>query len=451
MDRQQQEQHFNLAKASLQQALAWYGNTRRHWHYPPDQALKAAVRPELQQLQTAIAKLDQNLLRIATFGLVSRGKSAVINALIGEKMLETGPLHGVTQYPRAIRWPLPTNKLNIELIDTPGLDEIAGEMRTQMAREVAANSDLILFIVAGDITRTEYQALYELRQQHKPLLVVFNKIDLYPDCDRQSIYQQLQQLGQAASGTQFPLSPDEIVMVAAEPQAIAVRIEHPDGRIETTWETPDAQIDPLREKIFNILSNEGKSLMAIHALVQARNLQQRIADKTLDHRQTEAETLIWNYAKAKGVAIALNPISIIDLIAGTFTDLALIRALARLYGLPMTSYEAARLWRNILTSAGLLFIAELSSGFFLGIGKTALTLESLTNPSTLGLYGTAALAQGGIAAYGSYIIGKVTQTYLQRGCNWGNLGASTTIREILAQCDRRSLLYRLQMEMSGQL
>lgn len=451
MDSQQQESHFNLARASLQQALAWYGNTRRHWHYPPDPDLKAAVRPELQKLQGAIAKLDQQLISISTFGLVSRGKSAVINALLGDKILETGPLHGVTQYPRSIRWELPTDKLKIDLIDTPGLDEIAGEMRTKMAEDVAAQSDLILFIVAGDITRTEYQALYELRQQQKPLLVVFNKIDLYPDCDRQSIFRQLQQLSQESTGTTLPLTPDEIVMVAAEPQQLAVRIEHPDGRVEETWEIPDAQIDPLREKIFNILSQEGKSLMAVHALLQAQKLQQQIADKTIDHRQKEAEELIWNYAKYKGAAIALNPIGFIDLVAGTFTDLALIRALAKLYGLPMTSHEAAKLWRNILISAGILFVAELSSGFFLGLGKTALSLESLANPSTIGVYGTAALAQGAIAAYGSYIIGKVTQTYLQQGCSWGNLGASTTIQQILRECDRRTLLYRLQTEIATNL
>ena len=49
----QQQRHFNLAKASLQQAISWYGNTRRHWHYPPDLDLKAAVRPELTKLQQA--------------------------------------------------------------------------------------------------------------------------------------------------------------------------------------------------------------------------------------------------------------------------------------------------------------------------------------------------------------------------------------------------------------
>lgn len=460
MDRQQQENHLSLARASLQQAMAWYGNTRRHWHYPPDPDLKAVVRPELQQLQAAIAKLDQQVIRIATFGLVSRGKSAVINALLGEAILETGPLHGVTQYPRTIRWELSTDltcrmpldnsgySLKIDLIDTPGLDEIAGDLRTKMAQDVASQSDLILFIIAGDITRTEYQSLYELRQQHKPLLVVFNKIDLYPDCDRQSIFQQLQQLGQEATGTTIPLTPDEIVMVAAAPQAIALRIEYPDGRIEETTETPEPHIEPLREKILTILSEEGQSLVAIHALIQGRNLQHKIADKTITHRQQAAEALIWQYAKYKALAIALNPIGIIDLIAGTLTDLALIRALARLYGLPMTSHEAAKLWRNIVVSAGILFIAELSSGLFLGIGKSAIGLGAMVeNPSAIGVYGSAAIAQGGIAAYGCYIIGKVTQTYLRRGCSWGDLGASATIQQILQQCDRQTLLYRLQTEL----
>jgi predicted GTPase len=72
-------------------------------------------------------------------------------------------------------------KVQIELIDTPGLDEIAGEARANMAKEVAGQADLILFIVAGDITRTEYDALCGLKQSHKPLILVFNKIDLLSD------------------------------------------------------------------------------------------------------------------------------------------------------------------------------------------------------------------------------------------------------------------------------
>jgi GTPase SAR1 family protein len=62
------------------------------------------------------------------------------------------------------------------------------------------------------------------------LILVFNKIDLYPDTDRQAIYQNLRQI--AAGGTRGHsqikvvdmLLPDEIVMVAAEPAPLEVRL-----------------------------------------------------------------------------------------------------------------------------------------------------------------------------------------------------------------------------------
>ncbi len=161
----QQETHLNRTRASLRQALSWYSNLRRPSNPLPDVELQAALRTELEVLQSTLDKLDQGVIRIATFGLVSRGKSAVVNALLGQKVLQTGPLHGVTQWPRSVRWtPSSDGKVQVELIDTPGLDEIQGESRAQMAREVASQADLILFVVAGDITRTEYQALCELRQ-----------------------------------------------------------------------------------------------------------------------------------------------------------------------------------------------------------------------------------------------------------------------------------------------
>ena len=52
---------------------------------------QAAVKSGIDQLTTLLNKLDSTLLRVAVFGLVSRGKSAVLNALVGEKILEAGP------------------------------------------------------------------------------------------------------------------------------------------------------------------------------------------------------------------------------------------------------------------------------------------------------------------------------------------------------------------------
>lgn len=418
--------------------------------------LQGLLRDELEVLKFTIDKLDRGVIRIAAFGLVSRGKSAILNALLGEKILQTGPLHGVTQWPKSVRWtPGSEGKVQVELIDTPGLDEIQGEVRAQMARQVASQADLILFIVAGDITRTEYQALCELRQSQKPIILVFNKIDLYPEQDRDAIYQQLQQLG---TGTprdrrlQKMLSPDEIVMVAAEPAPLQVRVEWPNGKVTYEWETPPPQVDELKQKILNVLNREGRSLLALNALFQARTAQASMAQKTLTFRQTEAEDLIWRFAKYKALAVALNPIGLLDVLGGTVADLILIRSLSRLYGLPMTGYEAGKLWRKILVSSGGLLLGELGSSVLLGLGKSASAVATgVDSVGGLTAYAGTAITQAGIAGYGAYAVGHATQVYLEQGCTWGPLGASTVIQDILNQVEPDMILYRLRQELGREL
>lgn len=439
-----QESHFNRARSSIRRIVSGY--TPR---------MRASLRPEMDALTGSLQKLDQGVICIAAFGLVSRGKSAVLNALLGQKILQSGPLHGVTQWPRSVRWmPDPNGKIQIELIDTPGLDEIEGEARAKMARDVARQADLILFIVAGDITRTEYQALCELRQAQKPIILVFNKIDLYPDQDRQAIYRNLQKLGAGSSTSrrlQELLSPNEIVMVAAEPAPIELRVEWPDGSVTHEWESPPPQIDELKEKIVSILNREGRSLLALNALVQARDAEENIARKTLELRDKEAEDLIWKFTKYKALAVGLNPIAVLDVLGGTVADLALIRELARLYNLPMTSYQAGKLLQKILFSSGGLLLGELGSSILFGIGKSAAAVASGENPINFTAYGGAAIAQAGIAGYGIYAVGKAAKVYLERGCTWGELGPNTVIQEILSQVERNTILYRLRQELDPQM
>ncbi|MEL6881464.1 MAG: dynamin family protein, partial [Cyanobacteria bacterium J06607_10] len=131
------------ARDSLRQAIDRYIPQLKMTRLDgPELTRQAAVKKGIDQLTTLMNKLDGSLLRVAVFGLVSRGKSAVINALMGEKILETGPLNGVTKWPRSVYWvptdattdatgadEPPTKQLKIELIDTPGLDEIEGQAR----------------------------------------------------------------------------------------------------------------------------------------------------------------------------------------------------------------------------------------------------------------------------------------------------------------------------------
>ncbi|HHP7244228.1 MAG TPA: GTP-binding protein [Elainellaceae cyanobacterium] len=445
--------HFNRARASLKQAISRYSKQLRlSKRHPQAINLQSALKADLEQISATLDKLDHNVIRIAVFGLVSRGKSAVINALIGQKILQTGPLHGVTRWPRSVYWsPLgkPNQLPTIELIDTPGLDEVGGEIRAGMAQEVAYQADLILFVVSGDITRREYEALVQLQDAHKPLILVFNKTDLYPNTDRQAIYQKLQVLFKQDLGATLPqpILSNDIVMVAAEPAPLQVRIEWPDGRVTHDWESPPPQIHELSQKLITILKREGKSLLALNALRQAREAEAAIAHKTLQIHEDEAEDLIWKCARWKAIAVAANPIAVLDLLGGAAADLVMIRSLARLYGLPMTGYEANRLWNAIVWSSGSLCLGEFGSGLLLGFGKSAAALASVFDSvGGFAAYSTTAIAQASLAGYGSYRVGKAAQIYLKQGCTWGPQGINTIIQDILDQVDSDTVLHNLRRE-----
>ncbi|WRH66751.1 MAG: dynamin family protein [Planktothrix sp. GU0601_MAG3] len=102
--------HFNQARSSLKQTLSRYHNLRRGRRSSHPE-LQATIQKQLEIISTNLEKLEQGIIRIAVFGLVSRGKSAVLNALLGEKILQTGPLNGVTQWPRSIRWSVPLSQI----------------------------------------------------------------------------------------------------------------------------------------------------------------------------------------------------------------------------------------------------------------------------------------------------------------------------------------------------
>ncbi|MBD2481233.1 GTP-binding protein [Planktothrix sp. FACHB-1365] len=462
--------HFNQARSSLKQTLTRYhhlGRQRRSSH--PE--LQATLQKQLEVLSTNLEKLEQGVIRIAVFGLVSRGKSAVLNALLGEKVLQTGPLNGVTQWPRSVRWSvsLPQieepnridnieaqNPIQVELIDTPGLDEVAGQVRGEMAKDVTRQADLILFVVSGDLTRTEYDALSELQNAHKPLIIIFNKIDLYTESEQDKIYRNLQQLIQSKTleadnfstvdsvDTPQKSAPFEIVKVSAEPAPIQLRIEWPDGKITHEWESPPPKIDELKQIIVKLLNREGRSLLALNALVQAREAERIIARQSIQLQASEAEELIWKFTRYKALAVALNPIAILDVLGATISDLILIRSLARLYGLPMTSYEAGKLWKKILLSSGGLLLAELGSGWILGFGKSAAGLAT-----DLANYAGIAITQASISAYLTYTVGQAAQVYLEKGCTWGENGIDTAIQGILNQVNRDSFITRLKQDIEG--
>src|SRR5262249_13802869 len=157
-------------------------------------------------------------IEIAAFGMVSRGKSSVLNALLGHEAFQTGATHGTTRSKSEKPWESVSlsgtgpDAAKLVLVDTPGIDEVGGEVREALARDVARHADLILFVVSGDMQRREFDALSGLREAQKPIILVFNQIDRYPDADRDQIYDKIKD-----ERVRHLVRPDDVVMTAARP------------------------------------------------------------------------------------------------------------------------------------------------------------------------------------------------------------------------------------------
>jgi GTPase len=93
--------------------------------------------------------------------------------------------------------------------------------------------------------------------------LVFNKIDQYPDTDRQSIYEKIRD-----DRVKMLLSPDEIVMASAAP-LVPIATRQADGRLKVVMEVGPPQVDAVKLKILEILDREGKALVALNSMLYA--------------------------------------------------------------------------------------------------------------------------------------------------------------------------------------
>ncbi|MGE5658172.1 MAG: GTP-binding protein [Actinomycetota bacterium] len=422
---------------------------------------RAGLEPAIGGLEKMLDKLERACIQIAVFGMVGRGKSSVLNALLGQNVFETGPIHGVTRTTTIGQWEVgqgveeqTLNRLlpvvyrlpQVELIDTPGIDEVDGETREALARQVAKQADLILFVVAGDITKVEYEALSQLREAGKPMLLVFNKIDQYPDADRMAIYRKIRD-----ERVRELLSPDEIVMAAASP-LVAQAVRRPDGTMNVQMARGEPQVEDLKLKILEILDREGKSLVALNTMLYAGDINEQLVQRKMQIREESANRMIWNGVMAKAVAIALNPITVVDILSGAVIDVAMILTLSKLYGIGMTQAGAVELLQKIAISMGGISASELLANFGLSSLKGLLGLATpVTGGLSLAPYLSVAVTQAAVAGVSSYGIGQVTKAYLANGASWGEDGPKAVVSKILASLDESSILSRIKEELKAKL
>lgn len=418
--------HLELARESLRELV-------------DDSRLPDGVRESLahdyESVEAMLEKLEHGHLHLAAFGRVSTGKSSLLNALIGEPAFSVSPLHGETRRSSMQAWH-EVEAGGVFLIDTPGIDEAGGEDRENLAREVAGRSDLVMFVLDSDITDTELQALRTLLAQGRPVLVVLNKSDLFTTDENRALVAAIR------NKTEGLVDPDHIIAAAAQPRPqIVIELDENGNEIESERQR-EPDIEALRLRLWEILDEEGKTLAALNASLFAADLSDQVGKRILSARREIGERLVRTYCVGKGIAVAFNPVPVADLFAAAFIDVGMVVHLSRVYGLPLSQKEAGSLVKVIAAEA----VALMGTVWALHFVSSALKLGT-AGLSTIVTAG----AQGAIAYYSTYVVGKVASKYLSQGKSWGEGGPKHVVKQILDSLDRDTVLADAKREIQTRL
>ena len=404
----------------------------------PDE--RKALAEELREADAMREKLADGRVEIAAFGEINAGKSALLNALLGREVFKVAARGGETRKRAAEEWLPDIRELRglgtrLVVVDTPGLNEVDGAARARIAERTVRQSDLVLFVVKGDLNDVELSALRELHALSKPIILVLNQVDRFR---RSELEEALAAIKSRVAGL---VADQDIVFAAGRPRPKVVIRIGADGR-ETEEEVPQHPVvEDLKARILEVLTTEGKAVAALNASLFAADLSARIARLKADARRLEAEAIIERYMLIKASAVALNPVPFLDILGSMGSDAIMLRHLAKVYGQDITTGNAGRLAQDIMGAWGIAIAVQWGTQ----------TLLSLMKLKTFGLSTiVTAVPQGLAAAWTTNIVGKAAHVYFREG-GWGAGGARHVIRDVLASSSPSSILEPLKARLEARL
>lgn len=348
-----------------------------------DPALRAQLRADLEQLQ---AKQTEQRLEIVAFGTISSGKSSLLNALAGREVFAANIVGGTTSTRSEIPWP---GNDAVVLIDTPGLAEVRGEARAQVAAEAANTADLVLLVIDGPLKAYEFDLVEVLTSMEKRLLVCLNKEDWYDDDD------QTQLLDQVAEQLPAIDRADVVAVRAATVERERVRVAA-DGQEEISVVEVPPDVRPLADRMMQVVARDGRDLLLANLLLQSRGLVDDAKQKVRAELDRRADEIISRHMWAAGGAAGVNPFPLLDLAGGSAITLKMVLDLARVYRQPLDADMAAKM------------LEQLSKNLVAMVGATVAT------PAVAAGIGSLLKTVPGIGTIAGGLVQGVTQALVTR-------------------------------------
>lgn len=368
-----------------------------------DEVTRQALLNRTQEIE---AELKRGALRVVIFGTGSAGKTSLVNAMVRQITGQVGATMGTTQTAQTVKFRLQGLERDVWITDTPGILEagVAGTERDRLARQLATEADLLLFVLDNDLRQSEYTPLRLLVNLGKRSLVVFNKADLYTDADRELVLQRIR------ARVQSFLAPDDVVAIAANPQPVTLE----------TGETlqPEPEILPLLTRMATVLRAEGETLIADNILLQSQRLGEE-ARQVLDaQRRRQAEQVVDRFQWIGAGVVSVTPLPMVDLLAAAAVNAQMVVEIGRVYGCEMNLERG----KELATS-----LAKTLVG--LGIVRGAMEIFSLALQTNVATFLVGRAIQGATAAYLTRIAGKSFIEYFQRNQTWGDGGMTAVVQE----------------------
>ena len=352
----------------------------------------------LTALDSQINKLEKKQMQISVYGRVGVGKSSLLNALIDKQIFPTDIINGSTKINKSCEWDSRFTSLNkVELIDTPGINEVNNFCNEQKNFNRALDSDLILFVIDSDITRIDLDSIKNLLKNNKPILIVLNRCDQWSQKETKLIISSIHKK------LSFFEQKIKIALAASSPREAKIK---PDGTVRSEPKMP--KVKNLKNELQEIINNSGEMLLCINSLRIADQLYRLIKENRLLKKKERAQTLIGKYATLKASGVAINPFLMIDLITGVAFDSALIIQLSKLYELEVGGASARQLVKKLSLQNSLLGGAQIGIQISLNILKKIFILSApFTGGLSLAPTAPIAIAQAALAIYTTKLMGRL--------------------------------------------
>lgn len=381
---------------------------------------RVELEAEFRQIDEVLERLKSGFVYIALFGKTSVGKSAIVNALLGEDLAKVGIEMDCTSEAHAFKhtpW---------MIVDVPGMmgrDELEA-----LAVSEAKKAHGIIFCVDGEPYGPELD-LFNLVQDATasvPKIVFVNKWDEWehrPKANQEKVKGLIE-----AKMAKFVHKPADIVYGSAQ-------------RLDPTEDAYVRQALPqLLDRMYEGAGSLGMVMNVIDPARRAEKFGDLMREKIMEVRMRFARKIISTFATG---AVAGSFIPFTDLVVAPGILTSMVYALFRVLGYKIKKEQAAKIALELIKAC----VQALAVDF----GATVAIDVAVAASFVLGPLGPLiAMGAVGAQAYLKYkrtvILGEVTMEYIKNDCSWGGEDRA----EVIRRCKERAMAHYMHLRKANE-